>query len=71
MNDIEFAAEIWYWRGPAPWFFITVPEEDCAYFEAESDFVTYGWGMIPVQAEIGDSVWDTSISRRTGGTSCR
>lgn len=66
MNEIEFVGEIWYWRGPAPWYFITVPDEESAYFEAESNFVTYGWGMIPVQAEIGASVWDTSMFPKDG-----
>ena len=23
---IEFSADVWYWRGPAPFFFVTVPE---------------------------------------------
>jgi hypothetical protein len=66
MNDIEFAGEIWHWRGPAPWYFITVPDEECAYFEAESSSVSYGWGMIPVTAEIGGSVWDTSMFPKDG-----
>jgi hypothetical protein len=22
---IEFNGKIWFWHGPAPWFFITVP----------------------------------------------
>jgi hypothetical protein len=22
---IEFDGDIWFWRGPAPWYFITVP----------------------------------------------
>ena len=25
--NLEFNGEIWFWRGPAPWFFVTVPEE--------------------------------------------
>jgi hypothetical protein len=66
VTEIEFAGEIWFWRGPAPWYFITVPEEESAYFEAEANYVTYGWGMIPVQAEIGDSVWDTSMFPKDG-----
>jgi hypothetical protein len=23
--DIEFAGEMWFWKGPAPWHFVTVP----------------------------------------------
>ena len=24
--NMRFDAEIWFWRGPAPFFFVTVPE---------------------------------------------
>ncbi len=27
--DLEFSGEIWFWRGPAPWHFVTVPDEHC------------------------------------------
>jgi hypothetical protein len=66
VTEIEFVGEVWYWRGPAPWYFVTVPEEESAYFEAVSGSVTYGWGMIPVTAEIGGSVWDTSMFPKDG-----
>ncbi|GAA2804663.1 DUF1905 domain-containing protein [Kribbella solani] len=66
MNEVVFSGEIWYWRGPAPWYFITVPDEECAYFELEGNVVSYGWGMIPVVAEIGGSVWDTSMFPKDG-----
>jgi hypothetical protein len=29
MLQIEFAGEIWCWRGPAPYHFITVPNDGC------------------------------------------
>jgi hypothetical protein len=54
--NLEFSGEMWFWRGPAPWHFITVPEEECGELEVISAFVTYGWGMIPVTAQIGDRV---------------
>ncbi|MBE2223617.1 MAG: DUF1905 domain-containing protein [Anaerolineae bacterium] len=25
---LEFNGKIWYWRGPAPWFFVTVPADE-------------------------------------------
>jgi hypothetical protein len=58
-------------KGPAPWHFVTVPEEGCGELEATSALVSYGWGMIPVTAQIGATGWTTSLSRKTGGTSCR
>jgi hypothetical protein len=57
----EFDGKIWFWRGPAPWYFVTVPEEQCRDLEAISGWVTYGWGMIPVNARIGRTEWQTSL----------
>jgi hypothetical protein len=59
--NLEFRGEPWFWRGPAPWHFVTVPEEECRQLEAASAFVTYGWGMIPVAAQIGGTGWSTSL----------
>jgi hypothetical protein len=59
--NLEFSNEIWYWKGPAPWYFVTVPEEESADIKAISQAVTYGWGMIPVTARIGKTTWTTSL----------
>lgn len=59
--ELEFSGEIWYWRGPSPFHFVTVPEEESAALEAASALVSYGWGMIPVQARIGETSWRTSL----------
>ena len=59
--NIEFSGKIWFWRGPAPWFFVTVPEEQSRDLNSISGFVTYGWGMIPVNARIGNTEWQTSL----------
>jgi hypothetical protein len=57
----EFGGELWFWKGPSPWHFVTVPDDECAEIEAASSFVTYGWGMIPATARIGDTQWMTSL----------
>jgi hypothetical protein len=59
--NLEFSGEVWFWRGPAPWYFITVPDDDCGALEAISPLATYGWGMIPVTAHIGRTGWTTSL----------
>lgn len=64
---LEFSGEIVYWRGPSPWHFIAVPAEQCADLEATAAFVSYGWGMIPVTARIGDTEWTTSLFPKDGG----
>ncbi len=64
--DLEFSGELWYWRGPSPFHFVTVPEEACVGLRALSPVVTYGWGMIPVRVRIGASEWDTSLFPKDG-----
>ena len=59
--NIEFTGNIWFWRGPAPWYFVTVPEMESLDLKAISGFVTYGWGMIPVNVRIGKTEWKTSL----------
>lgn len=66
MYSIEFNGKIWFWKGPAPWYFVTVPEEQCRDLKDVSGFVTYGWGMIPVTARIGQTVWKTSLFPKDG-----
>jgi hypothetical protein len=64
--DLEFSAELWFWRGPAPWHFVTVPADKCVDLEAASRLVSYGWGMIPVTARIGGTSWTTSLWPKDG-----
>ncbi|MEV0807478.1 DUF1905 domain-containing protein [Micromonospora sp. NPDC050200] len=64
--DLEFSGDVWFWKGPAPWHFVTVPEEDCSELTATSVSVSYGWGMIPVTAQIGETRWTTSLFPKDG-----
>jgi Domain of unknown function (DUF1905) len=64
--NLEFSGEMWFWKGPAPWHFVTVPEEECGELEAASAVVSYGWGMIPVTAQIGETGWKTSLFPKDG-----
>jgi hypothetical protein len=64
--DLEFSGELWFWKGPAPWHFVTVPDEQCGALEATAGLVTYGWGMIPVAARIGGTGWTTSLWPKDG-----
>ncbi|MEX2080772.1 MAG: DUF1905 domain-containing protein [Dehalococcoidia bacterium] len=64
---MAFAGELWYWRGPSPYHFITVPEEAAAEIRAVSRVVSYGWGVIPVRVCIGESEFETSLFPKDGG----
>ena len=65
--ELEFSGALWFWRGPSPYHFVTVPDEESAELQAASALVTYGWGMIPVAARIGGTGWTTSLFPKDGG----
>jgi len=64
--DLEFSGEIWFWRGPAPWYFVTVPDKECRELATTAELVSYGWGVIPVAARIGATGWATSLFPKDG-----
>lgn len=58
---IEFSGKVLFWRGPAPYYFVAVPEAHSLDLKAISPFVTYGWGVIPVNVRVGHTEWQTSL----------
>lgn len=63
---VEFSGIIWYWRGPSPYWFVTVPSDQSHDLRAISRIVTYGWGMIPAVVQIGKTQWKTSLFPKNG-----
>ncbi len=63
---IEFSGKIWVWRGPAPWYFVTVPARQSRDMKSILGIVTYGWGMIPARVVIGKTEWNTSLWPKDG-----
>lgn len=64
---LTFTAELFHWRGPAPHYFLRVPEELVPDLKDAARFVTYGWGMIPCEAVVGATRFRTSIFPKDGG----
>jgi hypothetical protein len=65
--EFEFSGEIWFWRGPAPHHFVTVPEDESLAIEATSPATSYGWGCIPVSVTLGSTDFTTSLFPKDGG----
>ena len=65
--DLDVSGAVWKWRGPAPYYFVTVPAEQSAQLRDVARAVTYGWGMVPVRARIGGTEWRTSLWPKDGG----
>lgn len=63
---LKFSGEVWYWRGPSPFHFVTVPERESSEIREVSKMLTYGWGVIPVNAQVGKTEWTTSLFPKDG-----
>jgi Domain of unknown function (DUF1905) len=64
--DMAVTGEIIFWRGPAPWHFVPLPERESAELQDNLDVFSYGWGCIPVRARIGDTSYTTSLFPKDG-----
>jgi Domain of unknown function (DUF1905) len=64
--EFNFTGEIWEWRGPAPFYFVSVPEDQAEEIRGAANLLTYGWGMIPVIATIGHIEFKTSMFAKNG-----
>lgn len=58
----QFTAEPWIWdaRKSDSWTFITLPEDASDELRARS-MPSAGFGSIPVEVSVGQTVWQTSI----------
>jgi len=62
----DFSGDVWYWKGPAPFYFVSMPQDQSDDLKEVSTRVTYGWGMIPVVATIGKTRWYTAMFEKDG-----
>jgi hypothetical protein len=65
--ELSFDGQLWSWRGPAPYHFISVPPDGVPAIKSLAADVTYGWGMIPAEVCIGASRWKTALWPKDGG----
>ena len=45
--DFEFEGPVIEWRGPAPFYFLRIPEEESADIKLAAKGMEY-WGQVPV-----------------------
>jgi hypothetical protein len=65
--ELEFAGPLVEWRGPAPYHFVVVPEDEAEQIRETAAAVTYGWGMVPVRGRIGETGFTTALWPKDGG----
>ena len=66
LPSFHFEAEIIHWRGPAPYYFAPLPQSIADQIATQAKRVSYGWGVIPVEASIGAVVFTTSLFPKDG-----
>ncbi|MFF1540634.1 DUF1905 domain-containing protein [Microbacterium sp. NPDC058269] len=65
--QLRIEGAIWYWRGPAPFHFVTVPAAESELIHEIASVVTYGWGMIPASVTVGETTTTTALWPKDGG----
>lgn len=65
--ELVFTGRVIEWRGPSPYYFVPVPDEESADIREVAAIATYGWGVIPVGARIGGIAFETSLFLKDGG----
>lgn len=62
--ETRFEGEAIEWRGPAPFVFVALPEALAGEVRYAARQASYGWGCVPVLAEIGGIAFQTSLFPR-------
>ena len=63
--DVECEGTVVEWRGPAPWYFVRIPEEESDDLKAAARGIEY-WGQVPVVARIHDHEFVTALFPKDG-----
>ena len=63
--DFEFEGPIIEWRGPAPYWFLRVPEEESADIKFAAKGIEY-WGQVPVVVRINGAEFTTAMYPKDG-----
>ncbi len=65
--DAVFEGTVIEWRGPAPYLFVPLPDELMGELRHAARLASYGWGVVPVSAEVDGAPFTSSLFPRAGG----
>jgi hypothetical protein len=63
--DFELEGRIVEWRGPAPYYFLRIPEEESADIKFAAQGIEY-WGQVPVVVRINGAEFTTALFPKDG-----
>jgi hypothetical protein len=61
----RYSGPVVEWRGPSPYLFVAIPEDDSDDIREAARDVVY-WGQVPVIATIGRTEFTTALFPRDG-----
>ena len=63
----EFETDAFEWRGPAPFVFLRMPDDQALELREQIAQLSYGWGCIPADITIGETTVYTALIPKDGG----
>ena len=63
--EFEFEGPVVEWRGPAPFYFVAIPDDDSADIKVLAKGIEY-WGQVPVIVRIGETEFSTALFPKDG-----
>lgn len=63
--DFEFDGPVIEWRGPAPFYFVRVPQGESEDIKFAAKGMEY-WGQVPVMVRINDVEFTTALFPKDG-----
>lgn len=63
--DFTFTGTVIEWRGPAPYLFLAVPQEESDDIKEAARGQEY-WGQVAVEVRIGDTEFTTALFPKDG-----
>jgi hypothetical protein len=63
--DFEFEGPVIEWRGPAPYYFVRIPEEESEIIKLAAKGMEY-WGQVPVVVHIDGIDFTTALFPKDG-----
>lgn len=63
--EFEFEGVVVEWRGPAPFYFVAIPEDESADIKLAAKGTEY-WGQVPVIVRLGETHFSTALFPKDG-----
>lgn len=61
LKKYSFKAKVWKYKGPAGWYFVTLPRKLSMTIRKNHGLSEEGWGRLKANASIDDCKWQTAI----------